>query len=137
MDDIIFNLKNIVVVILAAEFMKNLMASTKYKKYINFALSIVVIGFLLSSFTGMRFDRLNEQDFNYTENISTENMIATEYKRKIAEKISESFPKDSFPEFSIELDDNYNVVKLSVKTDYKNAEKILNELGFVNYEVIN
>ena len=136
MADIIFSLKNVVIIILASEFMKRFMDGTKYKKYISFALSLVVIGFLISAVTGANFDFLEPPDFNYTESISSENLIITEYKKKISEKIIEKFPKDKMPEPEIDIDDKYNIVNIRIKTDYENAGKILEELGFTNYEII-
>jgi len=137
MAEIIFNLKSVVIVILASEFMKQLISGEKYKKYINFAISLMIIGFLLSAVSGTKLDITVQEDFNYTEIEGSENLIISEYKNKIAEGISEKFPKGEPPEFEIEVDDNYNVISIKVKTGHENAEKILEELGFTNYEIIN
>ena len=137
MAEIIFNLKSVVIVILVSEFMKQLISGEKYKKYINFAISLMVIGFLLSVISGTKLDIIGQEEFNYTEIESSENLIISEYKNKIAERISGKFPKDEPPEFEIEVDDSYNVISIKVKTDYEDTEKILEELGFTDYEIIN
>ena len=137
MADIIFSLKNIVIVILVSEFMKQLMSDTKYKRYIDFAISLIVIGFVISAATGKSFNISPSPDFNYTEGLNEENLIANEYKNKIAERVAEKFPDGELPEFEIELDEKYTIVKIRVKTDYPDAEKIIKELGFTSYEIIN
>ena len=133
----IFTLKNIVIVILAAEFTNQLMSSTKYKKYINLAISLIITGFLITTITGTSFDIFTETDFNYIEPDKTETLIMKEYKNKIAEKIAAKFPKNELPEIEIEVDENYNLTHLKVITNYEKAEQILTELGFTDYEIVN
>ena len=130
------NLKNIVIVILASEFIKNLAVGDMYKKYINFAVSLVVIGFLISSLSSAKFDITAQTDFNYAEVESNENLILKEYKKNIAEKLAKKFPENETPEFEIEVDNEYNVVHIKVNSSCENAGKILEELGFMNYEII-
>ena len=135
MRDIIFNLKNIVVVILASEFLKQLVLGDKYKKYISLAVSLSVIGFIIATISGTAFDISIQPDFNYSPPEGNENMIITEYKKKIMEKITKEIPEIS--EIEVEIDDDYNVTGLSVKTkDYEKTDKKLKELGFTGYEIM-
>ena len=134
--NIIFNLKNIVVLILASEFLKQLVLSKKYKSYINFAISMSIIGFIIALISGASFDISSQPDFNYFEPESSENLIIKEYKNKITEKISQSIPDAS--EIEVFIDNEYNITNLKIKVKEISADtaKILEELGFTDYEIM-
>jgi len=136
MRDIIFNLKNIVVVILASEFMKQLIVSKKYKSYINFAISISVTGFIIATISNAGFSISVQPDFNYAEPENNENLIIREYENKIIERISKEIPEIN--EIEMEIDKQYNITNLKIKAPNfsEEADKKLKELGFKSYEIV-
>lgn len=139
MADFILNLKGIVFLIVLAEFAKRLMISKQYSKYINFAISIFIIGVIISGIRGVDFNFDNNFQYESSAQKKSENLIKIEYEKKIIEQISNVLKKNgiNYLKIEVEIDDKYNVTKLIVNSNDK-AEKIggiIEGLGIRNYEV--
>ena len=53
MQELIVQLKSVVIVILIAEFLKELLTTTRFQKYVHFALSLFLLNFFISLLTGV------------------------------------------------------------------------------------
>lgn len=139
MTDFILNLKGIVFLIILAEFTKKLMLSKKYSKYINFAVSIFVIGVIIAGIKGTNFSIQSDFKFENPTTQSSENLVKKEYEKKIIADLSNTFSKNGINDYKIELetDDKYNITKLIVNAADKldKIKAIIEGLGIKNYEV--
>ena len=139
MELFIFNLKGIVVIILMCEFMKNLLTTEKFAKYINIAVSVFIIGFIITSIKGTTFDYDPNYSFNYSQGTISENGLKEQYEKQICDKIKAKLDEKNIAIISIEVaaDEEYQIEELKIKTS-ENKEKIeilLEGLGIENYEV--
>lgn len=139
MADFILNLKGIVFLIMLAEFAKKLMISKQYSKYINFAISIFIIGVILSGIKGISFNLDSNYTYENPTEQTSENLIKKEYEKKIIEQISNLLAKNgiNYLKIEVEIDDKYHVTKLIVHSNDKTGKVggIIEGLGIKNYEV--
>jgi hypothetical protein len=139
MADFVFNLKGIVFLIILAEFTKRLLISKQYSKYINFAVSIFVVGVMIAGIKGTSFTIENDFKFENQTIQNQENLIKLEYEKKIIANISNILAEKDINDIKIEveIDDKYNVTKLIVyATDkFDKIKAIIEGLGIKNYEV--
>jgi hypothetical protein len=139
MADFILNLKGIVFLIMLAEFAKKLMISKQYSKYINFAISIFIIGVILSGIKGISFNLDSNYTYENPTEQTSENLIKKEYEKKIIEQISNLLAKNgiNYLKVEVEIDDKYHVTKLIIHSNDKTEKVggIIEGLGIKNYEV--
>jgi hypothetical protein len=136
-ENLIFSLKNVVIVILACEFMKNLLAADRYKKYIGYALSVFVLGFIITGVRGAAFDLPDGYGVSVSENIAGEaNTLKAEYEKQICQKVAAKLSEAKIEVVSVEAyaDAKYNLTALNVKVknDVPKATAVLEELGLKN-----
>ena len=136
MHSFIANLKYVVLVILVCEFLKELLATEKFKQYIHFAISLFLFAFFLSTFLHIDFSLPDWEEENYA--IHEKNMLKSQYETKIAETISEELTKNgiSFQKVIVTLSDSYEIESVQIESTAppENIHSVLK--GDFPYEVV-
>ncbi len=137
MTEWIVNFKQVVLVVLVCEFLKELLSTDSFRKYVQFAVRLFLFLFLFSS--------LFRIDFSMPEFVvpamesESENLLLKEYEIQIAEKIREELSKNhvTASKVEVQLDPQYNISSVTVfsEEDPKNIQSVLK--GDFPYEVVN
>ena len=136
MTEWIANLKQVVLVVLACEFLKELLSTDSFRKYVQFALLLFLFLFLISSLFQVDFSL--PEFHNSTIETETENLVLSEYETQIANKISEELSKNNLNVQKVEvcLDNQYNITSVTVFSN-ESTDKIQAVLkGDFPYEVV-
>ena len=136
MTEWIANLKQVVLVVLACEFLKELLSTDSFRKYVQFALRLFLFLFLISSLFQVDFSL--PEFHNSTIETETENLVLSEYETQIANKISEELSKNNLNVQKVEvcLDNQYNITSVTVFSN-ESTDKIQAVLkGDFPYEVV-
>ena len=137
MEEWITNLKQIVMVVLICEFLKELLSTDSFRKYVQFAINLLLFSFLFCSLFRIDFS-LPEFQFSELE-IDNENLVIAEYESQIAASIREEFTKNnvSVSNVSIQLNDQYEITAATIFSQ-EHPTKIQTILkGEFPYEVVN
>ncbi len=136
MTEWIANLKQVVLVVLACEFLKELLSTDSFRKYVQFALRLFLFLFLISSLFKVDFSL--PEFHTPTIETETENLLLSEYETQIANKISEELSKNNLSAKKVEvcLDNQYNIASVTVFSR-ESTDKIQAVLkGDFPYEVV-
>ena len=115
MYDLIFQLKGIVTVILISEFLKELLSTKRFHKYIQFAVSLVLFLFILSLIGGTDFTLPELPDYIVPK--SHENLLKYEYETKISEAVQKKLSDSGISaEISVRLNEQYEITNITVYT---------------------
>lgn len=132
----ISNLKQVVLVVLVCEFLKELLSTDSFRKYVQFALRLFLFFFLFSS--------LFRLDFSFPQwtepplETKTENLLLSEYETTIANTILAELSKNNLNAQKVEvmLDPQYNITSVTVYSN-ESTDKIQAVLkGDFPYEVV-
>ena len=132
----ISNLKQVVLVVLACEFLKELLSSDSFRKYVQFALRIFLFLFLISSLFRVDFS-LPEFQMPTVES-EHENLLLSEYETQIANSILKELSSHNLSVKQVEvcLDQQYNITSVTVFSE-ESTDKIHAVLkGDFPYEVV-
>lgn len=135
MYDLIVQLKGIVTIILISEFLKELLTTKRFHKYIQFAVSLMLFCFILGLI--LRTDlTLPENPLSQTDQ-TYENLLKAEYEADISEAIKKRLADNAISaDVSVYLNDNYEIEKITFYTAVPpEAVKALLE-GDLPYEVV-
>ncbi len=114
--DFLLELKNIVFVILVCEFLKELLTTEKFKKYIQFAVSLFVFCFFLASIlhTDLSFPSFYETK----EEFHAANLLKENYQTAVAQSIQKELTSKnlSFEEVCVQLSEDYKMEAVTVVT---------------------
>ncbi len=146
MNEILFNLKSTVLIIVVAEFLKNFMCNKKYKKYVGICINLLILSYLFFQILGLDF---SEYEFNsdiYIYGTSEyENKIIAEYEKNVSGELMEKYRRNNI--FSVlnvitKADDKYNVVSLKIYVNNEVQDKEIKKIitvtegaGIKNYEI--
>lgn len=147
MNEILFNLKGTVLIIVVAEFLKNFMCNKKYKKYVGICINLLILSYLFFQILGLDF---SEYEFNSDIYISDtseyENKIIAEYEKNVSGELMEKYRQNNI--FSVlnvitKADDKYNVVSLKIYVNNEVQDKEIKKIitvtegaGIKNYEIV-
>lgn len=147
MNEILFNLKGTVLIIVVAEFLKNFMCNKKYKKYVGICINLLILSYLFFQILGFDF---SEYEFNSDIYISDtseyENKIIAEYEKNVSGELMEKYRQNNI--FSVlnvitKADDKYNVVSLKIYVNNEVQDKEIKKIitvtegaGIKNYEIV-
>ncbi len=143
MYEIVYNIKNMVLVIIISEFLKNFISDKKYRKYISISVNLLIISYFATCISGVdfKFDIFEERSF-LTE---YENGIISEYEKNISNELVELFKKNkisSVLDVIASADEEYNIKTLEIYIEnsaYNERKKIVSVLegtGIEKYEII-
>ncbi len=130
------HLKQVVLVVLVCEFLKELLSTTSFRKYVQFAISLFLFFFLFSSLFRIDFS-LSVPDISVTES-NFENLLLPEYETRISQEIQEELSQNgvSSQEVAVQLNDQYEIKSVTVFSE-EEPEKIQAVLkGDFPYEVV-
>ena len=130
------NLKQVVLVVLICEFLKELLSTSSFRKYVQFAVSLFLFFFLFSYLFRLEFS-LPEWDVPEFESES-ENLLIPEYEHRISEEIKKKLSQNNLDvqEVSVQLSDQYQIESITVFSQEEPAiiQAVLK--GDVSYEVV-
>ncbi len=132
----ILELKSVVLVILVSEFLKELLTGDKFKKYIQFAITLFLFAFLLTGFlhTDFSLPPLPEDFAEGTHQSLLQEEFAVKIQEQIAKKLSEH--QLSYEKISVVLSKAYEIETIRIETT-EPPEKIHALLkGEFPYEVV-
>lgn len=132
----ISNLKQIVMIVLICEFLKELFSTDSFRKYVQFAINLLLFLFLFCSLFRIDFT-LPEFDFSVLE-IENENLVVKEYEKQIATSIQEELTGNGITvsDVRVQLNEQYEIVSSTVFSS-EDPEKIHQILkGEFPYEVV-
>ena len=136
MEHWITNLKAAVLIILISEFLKELLIGETYRKYIQFAVSLFLFCFFLTSFfrTDLSLPSLPEE----MAVKSDENLLIEQYETQIASEIKNRLLQEgiSDAEVSVTLSSQYDIENIMIKTCKAPAEIDAVLKGEFPYEVV-
>lgn len=130
------HLKQVVLVVLVCEFLKELLSTSSFRKYVQFAISLFLFFFLFSSLFRIDFS-LSVPDISVTES-NFENLLLPEYETRISQEIQEELSQNgvSSQEVAVQLNDQYEIKSVTVFSE-EEPEKIQAVLkGDFPYEVV-
>ncbi len=136
MTEWIANLKQVVLVVLICEFLKELLAVGSFRKYVQFAVSLFLFLFLISSVFRVEFSlpKLEIPTWETKE----ENLVAREYETNIAEQIKNRLLENHLDIYTVtvHLSEQYELksVQIYTKEDPSQIHAILK--GEFPYEVV-
>ena len=142
LDGIISGIKNIVIIIVASEFLKVFLLGDKFRKYITVCVNIIVIGFIVGEIRNVPFGF--DATFEIPEYTLEEhgNAIKDEYEKNISEALKEKMEQEKISVYQIEtkVNDDYSIknIILNINGGERNkekAEKIIKGLKPENYEI--
>ncbi|MBO5408214.1 MAG: hypothetical protein J6A61_02260 [Clostridia bacterium] len=133
---LIVKLKSVVLVILICEFLKELLAAEKFKRYLQFAVSLFLFAFFLSAFLHTDFSL---PQFSETVAFQPEdNLLKEQYETQIATAVSKELTKNgfSYQNVTVTLSDCYEIETIRIVSDAD--PEIFESLwkGDIPYEVV-
>lgn len=129
-------LKSVILVILVSEFLKELFLGESYKRYIQFAVSLFIFGFLLSSLLHTDFSLPDfPEDLSVTRE---ENLLVEQYQTEIQAKIGELLLEHnlSYEEITVTLSPTYEIETICIKTQEEKTAVDAVLKGDFPYEVV-
>ena len=140
MEKFISDIKSVVIVIVASEFLKNFLIGGKFKKYITVCVNILVIGYIISQITSQPL-YYNDEKINFTfESGSYENKIKSVYEDRINSELINKLKENKINVYEIKTtaNDDYSIKNIVVTVDggYDKTEEIIKGLKPENYEII-
>ena len=140
MEKFISDIKSVVIVIVASEFLKNFLIGGKFKKYITVCVNILVIGYIISQITSQPL-YYNDEKINFTfESGSYENKIKSVYEDRINSELINKLEENKINVYEIKTtaNDDYSIKNIIVTVDggYDKTEEIIKGLKPENYEII-
>ena len=146
MNEILFNLKSTVLIIVVAEFLKNFMCNKKYKKYVGVCINLLILSYLFFQISGLDFSGFEfNSDIYIYDTLEYENKIVTEYEKNVSEELMKKYVQNNI--FSVsnvitKADDKYNVVSLKIYVNKEVQDKEIKKIiaitegaGITNYEI--
>ena len=133
---LIAKLKSVVLIILICEFLKELLAGEKFKRYLQFAVSLFLFAFFLSVFLHTDFSL---PQFSQTVDLQPEdNLLKEKYETQIETAVAEELTKNglSCQNVTVNLSDNYEIDKIRIvsEADPRQIETLWK--GEFPYEVV-
>lgn len=129
-------LKSVIFVILISEFFKELLVGDRFRKYIQFAVSLFLFSFLLSTLFRTDFSLPDiPREFIYP---TQQNLLQNEFSATIREEIEKNLTaqKISYHEIRVQLSDTYELESVVIVTN-ESRETIQQHLkGDFPYEVV-
>ena len=140
MEKFISDIKSVVIVIVASEFLKNFLIGGKFKKYITVCVNILVIGYIISQITSQPL-YYNDEKINFTfESGRYENKIKSVYEDRINSELINKLEENKINVYEIKTtaNDDYSIKNIIVTVDggYDKTEEIIKGLKPENYEII-
>lgn len=136
MSEWISNLKQVVLVVLICEFLKEFLSTDSFRKYVQFSVRLFLFLFLVSSL--FRIDFL-VPDFSLpTVEVESDNLLIADYENQIATKLMEELHENRLDvsDVQVTLDEQYHISSVTVFSK-ENPEKIKTVLkGDFPYEVV-
>lgn len=136
---IISGIKNIVIMIVAGEFLKAFMLEDSFKKYITVCINIIVIGFILGEIRNIPFAPEMNFEISKYEYEANGNAIKEEYEKRVAEALREKLKEEKISVYDVEIisNDDYSIKKvvLNINEKKETAEKIIKGMKVENYEI--
>ncbi len=143
MQELVYELKNTVLIIAASEFLKSFMNKKEYKKYIGISINLLVTAYLFFQISGIKLDIKEFSIDTYTADF--ENSIVDEYEKNAEEALFEEYEKNgifSVKDIILESDERYNIISSEIyigKDDYEKdkekIKKVTEEAGIYGYEI--
>ena len=146
MNEILFNLKSTVLIIVVAEFLKNFMCNKKYKKYVGICINLLILSYLFFQILGLDFSGYEfNSDIYISDTSEYENKIIVEYEKNVSEELMEKYRQNNI--FSVlnvitKSDEQYNVVSLKIYVnnevqdiEIKKIITVTEGAGIKNYEI--
>ncbi|MBR5239265.1 MAG: hypothetical protein IKW04_01650 [Clostridia bacterium] len=136
MSEWISNLKQVVLIVLVCEFLKELLSTDSFRKYVQFSIRLFLFLFLLSSLFGIKFAL---PEFTFTEyETEEENLLLQEYETQIATQITEELSRNnlSVSQVTVQLNDQYEILCVTVFTKEESAKIQAVLKGDFPYEVV-
>lgn len=132
----ISNLKQIVMIVLICEFLKELFSTDSFRKYVQFAINLLLFLFLFCSLFRIDFT-LPEFDFSVLET-ENENLVIKEYETQIAISIREELTGNGIDisDVSVQLNEQYEIVSATVFSSEDPAKIYQILKGEFPYEVV-
>ena len=147
MNEILFNLKATVLIIVVAEFLKNFMCNKKYKKYVGVCINLLILSYLFFQISSLDFKEYESySDICIFDTSEYENKIITEYEKNVSGELMEKYIQNNI--FSVlnvitKADDKYNVVSLKIYVNNEVQDKEIKKIitvtegaGIKNYEIV-
>ena len=141
MSEWISNLKQVVLIVLVCEFLKELLSTDSFRKYVQFSIRLFLFLFLLSSLFGVEFGLstdipLTIDDVEYET--EEENLLLQEYETQIANQITEELSRNnlSVSQVTVQLNDQYEILCVTVFTKEESAKIQAVLKGDFPYEVV-
>lgn len=136
---IISGIRNIVIMIVACEFIKAFMIDDNFKKYITVCINIIVIGFIIGEIKNVPFDPdINFEMRAYQSDYSA-NAIKEEYESRVCESLKTMLYNKKILVYDIEVlaNEDYSIknIVVTINENREEAEKILKEMKAENYEI--
>jgi len=136
---IISGIKNIVIMIVAAEFIKAFMLEDSFKKYITVCINIIVIGFIIGEIKNAPFvPDFSFETSEYQQNYS-QNAIKNEYEKRVAEILKEKLKDEKISVYDIKTisNEDYTIknIVVNINGNRERAEKIIKGMKPDNYEI--
>lgn len=140
MEVIISNIKSIVIIIVASEFLKNFLLGDKFKKYITICVNILVMGFIIGQIKNTPYVYNLTEDIPDYKSEDYENGIKTEYEQRVSSELRKMLEDKKISVYSIEVisNDDYSIKKIIIHISGRvdTAEEILKGLKPEDYEII-
>ena len=147
MNEILFNLKGTVLIIVVAEFLKNFMCNKKYKKYVGICINLLILSYLFFQISGLDFSGYEfNSDIYISDTSEYENKIIAEYEKNVNGELMEKYRQNNI--FSVlnvitKADDKYKVVSLKIYVNNEVQDKEIKKIitvtegaGIKNYEIV-
>ncbi len=108
------HLKQVVIIVLVCEFLKELLSTSSFRKYVQFAVSLFLFFFLFSSLFRLDFS-FSLPDISIAENES-ENLLVPEYEARISERIHQELSQNnlSVQNVTVKLSDQYEIKSVTI-----------------------
>lgn len=139
MSGIISGIRNIVIMIVASEFIKAFMIEDSFKKYITICVNIIVIGFIIGEIKNVPFSYQLSYEMPHYEAVESKNGIRDEYEKRLNETIKKRLENEKISVYDIKTvsNEDYSIKSISVNINgnKEKAEKIIEGMKAESYEV--
>lgn len=139
LNGIISEIKNIVIIIVASEFLKVFLLEDSFRKYITVCVNIIVIGFIVCEIKNVPFNINTAFEMPSYTLQEQGSIIKDEYERKISEELKKKFREEKILVYEVktEANEDYSIKKIivSLNGSKEKAEKIIKGMKPNSYEI--
>lgn len=139
LNGIISEIKNIVIIIVASEFLKVFLLEDSFRKYITVCVNIIVIGFIVCEIKNVPFNINTAFEMPSYTIQEQGSIIKDEYERKISEELKKKLREEKILVYEVktEANEDYSIQKIivSLNGSKEKAEKIIKGMKPNSYEI--